>query len=163
MTEPLLVAYVGGFEGPWRVEGITAPHGEPLAPAARLAVVEGPGAAEASGRWVLRGVVEGEGEIGQSPLGRPEARCAALLALRTAPAWRDLGGDERRKLGGGLAAPAVGHRRHRSLDPDEPYDTLHWFEFSPQEQGPFNELVDALRASDAWSYVERELDVRVIR
>ena len=85
MPEPTLVAFVAGFEGLWLIEGMTAAVGEPLAPAARLSVVEGAAAEIAEGRWVLRGVVAGQGEDARAdllPLRRADARCAALAAAR---------------------------------------------------------------------------------
>jgi hypothetical protein len=177
VPEPLLVTFVGGFEGLWRMEGMTAPRGEPLRPAARLSVVEGPGAQAPGGRWALRGVAErrsgGEGreDAGRS-LGRPEARCAALVAIRQSPAWwqqadaeeADAVGERWRALMGDPDdAPAIGRRLHHSRDLGEPFDVLAWFEFHPDQQAAFNDLMARLRATDEWSSVEREVDVRLIR
>ena len=39
---PLLVAFAGGGSGPWRIECIERVPGEPLPPAPRLSVLEGP-------------------------------------------------------------------------------------------------------------------------
>ena len=167
VPEPLLVAFVAGSEGLWLIEGMSAPVGEPLPPAARLAVVEGAEAEIAEGRWVLRGVVAGQGEdarADQLPLGRPEARCAALVAVRMAPAWWERAEEDRRALSANIEhGPAVSRRIHRARDRDEPFDVLTWFEFPPDRQPEVDEIAARLRDSEEWSYVEREVDIRLIR
>ena len=42
-------------------------------------------------------------------------------------------------------------------------DFLTWFEFAPADAGAFDELVGRLRQSEEWSYVDREVDVRLTR
>ncbi|HWC11967.1 MAG TPA: hypothetical protein VG455_12175 [Acidimicrobiales bacterium] len=167
MTEPLLVAFVAGFDGQWLVEGIRARAGEPLAPAARLAIVEGAAAETAEGRWVLRGVVAGQGEdarADQLPLGRPEARCAVLVAVRMAPAWWQHAEDDRRALSANIEhGPTISRRIHRARNRDEPFDVLTWFEFAPDQQAEVDEMVARLREAEEWSYVERDVEVRLIR
>lgn len=176
VPEPLLVAFVAGFEGLWLIEGISAPVGEPLPPAARLAVIEGadaehPRSAHAGRtgepRWVLRGVVAGQGEdarADQLPLGRAEARCAALLAVRMAPGWWERAEEDRRALSANVEhGPTVSRRILRARDRDEPFDVLTWFEFPPDRQPEVDEITARLRDSEEWSYVEREVDIRLIR
>jgi hypothetical protein len=177
-----LVSFVAGTEGLWRIDGILAPKGETLPPAARLAVVEGDAADRAQGRWALRGMVGPEVSVEgvehdalaaeQPPLGRPEARCAALIAVRKSSAWWALPHDERRAvleershhMAAGLAyLPAVARRLHHAHELSEPFDFLSWFEYSPADQEAFDELVARLRTTQEWSYVEREVDVRVTR
>ena len=45
----------------------------------------------------------------------------------------------------------------------EPFDFLTWFEFAPGDAAGFEELVQQLRATEEWSYVEREIDLRLAR
>jgi hypothetical protein len=61
--------------------------------------------------------------------------------------------------------PAVARRLHhcRDLGPDEPFDFLTWFEYAPSDSAAFEELVQALRASPEWEYVDREVDIRLTR
>ncbi|HEX3393469.1 MAG TPA: chlorite dismutase family protein [Acidimicrobiales bacterium] len=177
-----LVSFVAGTEGLWRIDGILAPKGETLPPAARLAVVEGDAADGAQQRWVLRGMVgpqvyvedaEQDALVAeQPPLGRPEARCAALVAVRKSPAWWALPHDERRAvleershhIATGLEyLPAVARRLHHAHELTEPFDFLSWFEYSPADQEAFDELVARLRTTEEWSFVEREVDVRLTR
>jgi len=161
------VAFVAGFEGLWLIEGMTAPVGEPLPPAARLSVVEGAAAEIAEGRWVLRGVVAGQGEdarVDQLPLGRPDARCAALLAVRMSPAWWERAEEDRRALSANIEhGPTVSRRIHRARDRDEPFDVLTWFECPPDRHAELDGLVASLRDSGEWSYVAREVEIRLIR
>lgn len=37
------------------------------------------------------------------------------------------------------------------------------FEYAPQHEAEFEEMVKQLRASDEWRYVEREVDIRLER
>jgi hypothetical protein len=161
------VAFVAGFEGLWLIEGMTAPVGEPLAPAARLSVVEGTSAAVAEGRGVLRGVVAGQGEdarADQLPLGRAEARCATLLAVRMSPTWWERAEEDRRALSANIEhGPAISRRIHRARSRDEPFDVLTWFEYAPEVQSEANQVMARLRDSEEWTFVEREVDIRVIR
>lgn len=104
--------------------------------------------------------------------GRPEATGAALIPIRTSPAWWDLTQDERRDIleershhiDIGLSyLPAIARRLHHSRDLHEPFDFLTWFEFAPEHSGAFDELVGRLRASEEWSFVDREIDIRLTR
>jgi hypothetical protein len=49
------------------------------------------------------------------------------------------------------------------LGESEPFDFLTWFEYSPSNEGNFNTLVAELRGSPEWKYVDREIDIRLIR
>jgi hypothetical protein len=167
VPDPALAAFVGGFEGLWLIEGMSTPVGEPLAPAARLAVLEGPAAEVAEGRWVLRGIVAGQGEdarADQLPLGRPEARCATLLAVRMSPEWWARAEEDRRALSANIEhGPAISRRLHRARGRDEPFDVLTWFEYAPDVQPELDDVVARLRDSEEWSYVERDVELRMIR
>ena len=57
--------------------------------------------------------------------------------------------------------PAVARRLHHGRDLGEPFDFLTWFEFAPQDTAAFEELVGRLRATEEWSYVVREVDIRL--
>jgi hypothetical protein len=181
---PLNVAFAGGGAGRWSIERLDTVAGSPLAPASRLEVIEGPGAARpAPGAvWVLRGVTSNEryattGEhreltARQPPLGRARATRAALIPVKKSEAWWDLAQDERRRIftdssrhiGTGLEyLPAVARRLHHGRDLGEPFDFLTWFEFAPEHAAAFEELVQRLRATEEWSYVEREIDLRLAR
>jgi hypothetical protein len=179
---PLLVHFIAGTSGVWRVDAVHAVRGESLAPAPRLAMVESPPVAVASATWTLRGVTSnlryttqderGSLERTQEGLGRPAATCAALIPIRKSEAWWGLAQDERRAIFetrsrhiaiGLTALPAVARRLHHSRDLGEPFDFLTWFEFAPEHAGVFDRMLAELRASEEWRYVEREVDVRLSR
>ena len=180
---PLLVAFAGGRSGPWRIECIEGVSGEPLQAAARLSVIEGAAAARAGdAAWVLRGVTSNERYVTrrehdelaarQQPLGRPGSTRAALIPIKKSEAWWELAQDERRRIfeesSRHVASsleylPAVARRLHHGRDLGEPFDFLTWFEFAPEDATYFEELVRRLRATEEWSYVEREVDLRLAR
>ena len=92
--------------------------------------------------------------------------------MRTSEAWWALAQDERRAIleershhiALGLAAlPAVARRLHHGRDLGEPFHFLTWFEYAPADAAAFEALVAALRATEEWRYVEREVDVRLER
>jgi hypothetical protein len=139
-----------------------------------------PGANES--RWVLRGVASYERYVTrlerealvarQEELGRPQATRAALIPIRKSAAWWDLTQDERRAIfeersghirTGLRYLPAVARRLYHCRDLGEPFDFLTWFEYAPHDQGGFDELVGTLRTSEEWTFVEREVDIRLVR
>ena len=181
---PLSVLFVGASTGTWNIERLDTVAGSPLAPAWRLEVIEGPRAARPAGEavWVLRGVTSNERYVTarehrelaahQEPLGRARATRAALIPVRKSEAWWDLAQDERRRIfeesshhiAIGLEyLPAVARRLHHGRDLREPFDFLTWFEFAPEHAAAFEELVLRLRETEEWTYVEREIDLRLAR
>ena len=59
--------------------------------------------------------------------------------------------------------PEVARRLMHCRDLGEPFDFLTWFEFAPQHTAAFDELLVRLRGSKEWSYVEREVEIRLER
>ena len=180
---PLLVAFAGGEVGSWAVERLETVAGAPLEPTSRLEVIEGK-ASRLDGRpaWVLRGVTSNERYVSriehdtlvtkQEPLGRAASTRAALIPITKSDAWWELPQDERRRIfeershhiATGLEyLPAVARRLHHGRDLGEPFDFLTWFEYAPEHAHAFEELVDRLRETEEWAYVEREIDIRLLR
>jgi hypothetical protein len=58
--------------------------------------------------------------------------------------------------------PAIARRLHHSRELGEPFDFLTWFEYAPEHAELFEELVQLLRQTEEWQYVEREVDVRLV-
>jgi hypothetical protein len=183
MPAPLLVTFAAGETGPWRIVRNEAVSGEGLNKASCLAMHEG-GADNAPAVWRLSGVTSNTryttraetDALGarQEGLGRRQANCAALIPIRKSAAWWDLAQDERRAIveersrhiAIGLDyLPAVARRLHhcRDLGAAEPFDFLTWFEYSPDDEAAFEALLTELRATEEWRFVEREVDVRVVR
>jgi chlorite dismutase len=181
---PLLVTFVGGERGSWAVERIETVAGAPLERAPRLEVMEGEGAGRLDWKpaWALRGVTSNERYVsrvehqalvaGQEPLGRVESTRAALIPIAKSEAWWELPQDERRRIfeesshhvATGLEyLPDIARRLHHGRDLGEPFDFLTWFEFAPEHASAFEELVDRLRETEEWAYIEREIDIRLSR
>jgi hypothetical protein len=177
---------MGGDTGPWRVATIEAITGAPLPSASRLSIVSGPEIPVGPhAAWVLRGITSNERYAvaeedkrqivaRQLTLGRPEASCAALISIRKNAAWWALTQAERqhvfeaqsRHASIGLQHfPELARRLHhcRDLSENEPFDFLTWFEYAPEDEAVFNLLLAELRETAEWRYVEREVDVRLVR
>ena len=108
----------------------------------------------------------------QEPLDRPRALRAALIPIRKSSAWWTLAQDERRAIFedrshhtalGLQYLPAVARQLYHCRDLGQPFDFLTWFEYAPEHASAFEELVAALRATAEWTYVEREVDIRLER
>jgi hypothetical protein len=181
MPAPLPVTITAGAQGSWRITAIRACIGATLPPAARLRVEDG--AATPDDRaWRLRGVSSNlrytaEAERAtlasvQQGLGRPAAARGALIPIRKAEAWWDMAQDARRAvleeesrhIAIGLDyLPAVARRLIHCRDLGEPFDFLTWFEFAPEHEAAFDALLVRLRATKEWSFVEREVEIRLAR
>jgi hypothetical protein len=110
--------------------------------------------------------------VKQQGLARPEATCAALIPIRKT----QLGGNSRKtsagafsksqstsKSGSTTACSSAQAHHCRDLSENEPFDFLNWFEFAPTHEAEFNALLSELRATEEWKYVDREVDIRLVR
>ena len=179
---PLQVSFAGGEVGSWAIERLDTVAGAPLERASRLEVVEGQTSRlDEKPAWVLRGVTSNERYVSriehealvtrQESLGRAASTRAALIPITKSEAWWELPQDERRRIfeesshhvAIGLEyVPAVARRLHHGRDLGEPFDFLTWFEYAPEHAHGFEELVDRLRETEEWAYVEREIDIRLV-
>jgi chlorite dismutase len=176
--------FAGGESGTWSIERLETVAGAPLEPVARLDVIDGEAATRPAGEpaWILRGVTSNERYVSrneqqalvgaQEPLGRATSTRAALIPITKSEAWWELSQDERRRIfeesshhvATGLEyLPAIARRLHHGRDLGEPFDFLTWFEFAPEHSAAFEELVDRLRETEEWQYVDREIDIRLSR
>lgn len=179
-----LFAFVGGDSGLWRIVGTETIVGKSLPEAKRLNVISASELQpETNAPWVLRGITSNERYVmreekneivvKQQGLARPEATCAALIPIRKNAAWWELTQDERRSVFekskhiqiGLNYLPAVARKLYhcRDLSENEPFDFLTWFEFAPTHEAEFNALLSELRATEEWKYVDREVDIRLVR
>jgi Chlorite dismutase len=180
-----LFTFVAGNTGPWIVDQFHCVAGELLPTPSRIAVVSEAIAQLPQGAlWTLRGMTSNERYVireekvalvsKQEGLGRLTSTQAALIPIRKNAAWWALAQDERREIfeaqsrhiGIGMNyLPAVARRLHhcRDLSATEPFDFLTWFEYAPSDAAAFDELIIALRTSPEWEYVDREVDVRLLR
>jgi chlorite dismutase len=180
-----LFAFAGGDFGAWRVTEMRHIVGDPLPTVSHLHVCSVDAlSATSNPHWVLRGITSNERYITaaeksqlvavQQGLGRRGTSCAALLPIRKSAAWWALSQDARRAIFeersnhvkiGLKHLPPVARRLHhcRDLSESEPFDFLTWFEYAASYERQFDELVAELRASEEWEYVDREIDIRMVR
>jgi hypothetical protein len=61
------------------------------------------------------------------------------------------------------AISAGGRTSCRDVSEHEPFDFVTWFEYAPGDAAAFDDLLAELRVSEEWRYVDREVDVRLVR
>ena len=183
-TSSRLFTFFGGETGDWSITDTRRIVGDPWTPATKLKVVNGAVSDMDGANWQLRGVISNERYVTrpdknelvnrQEGLGRPDAVYAALMPIRKNAAWWALTQDERRAVFeeqshhtaiGLKYLPAIARRLHhcRDLGTEEPFDFLTWFEFSKPNADAFERLLTELRATKEWTYVEREIEIRLVR
>ena len=108
----------------------------------------------------------------QQGISRASATHDELIPIRKTAAWWNLAQDERRAIieeqshhiAIGLEyLPAIARRLHHSRELAEPFDFLTWFEYAPEHEADFDALLRRLRQSEEWRYVDREVDIRLVR
>lgn len=176
------VTFVGGAAGTWGVERIIAVTGDALPTVAKLDVQTGIQGPSSGAVWSLQGVAgharyveraeKGPLDAASPPLARPEASRAALIPIKKSPAWWALPQDERRAIFESKShhiadsmqfLPRIARRLYHARDLGGPFDFLTWFEFAPEHTQAFDDLLGMLRSREEWTFVEREVDVRLIR
>jgi chlorite dismutase len=178
-----LFSFVGGSLGGWRVRSQQPYIGQPLPQVSFVNVINGNAPAPAGG-WSLRGITSNDRYVArpekqelvakQEGLGRPEATYAALIPIRKTASWWVLTQDERREIFeeqsqhmrlGMKYLPPIARRLHHCRDLGEPeaFDFLTWFEYTPSHETGFEELLQELRASEEWKYVDHEIDIRLAK
>jgi hypothetical protein len=173
-------SFVAGHTGQWKIDTVRAVSGRGLEFAPYLAVTDGvetPLFSQVT--WTLRGTTSSvrytsrlEAELLspiQPPLGRNTACLAALIPIRKSERWWSLAQDERLgiiqaslHIGIGIEyLPAIARRLYHSRDLGESFDFLTWFEFSEGASSQFDILLNRLRGTKEWEYVDREVEVRL--
>ena len=174
--------FVGSNEGDWKVTAMTTLKGESLAPITHLQKVASTLEQTNSGIWSLKGVISNlrytekedkEKLIAiQEDLDRKTATLAAFIPIRKSEAWWNLAQDERRKImenksqhthTGMKYLPAIARKLFHSRDIGQPFDFLTYFEYAPTDADAFEELLSALRSTEEWTYIDREVDIRLNR
>ncbi|MDX2019749.1 MAG: chlorite dismutase family protein [Deltaproteobacteria bacterium] len=177
------VSFVAGAVGQWRVEHVRTVVGQGLPAASALSRIEGSVFQNPiDAAWSLDGVRSNERyqEVMekrklaaiQEDLDRPASTCAALIPIRKLPEWWQMSQDERRSIFeqksnhiavGSEYLPAVARRLYHCRDLGCDFDFLTWFEFAPESRGAFDELLERLRSTEEWRYVDREVELRLTR
>ena len=182
----MFTTFRGGQAGVWRITALLPVKGEPLPPVTAISITSSAAIAlpllPSQTSWRVAGVASHlryaeraekvKLEEVQAGLGRAEATCAALIPIRKSSAWWELTQEERRSIfedkSRHIAStlkylPAIARQLYHCRDLGEPFDFLTWFEYAPEHAALFEDLVGELRATEEWTYVEREVDVRVMR
>ncbi|MDV3002864.1 MAG: hypothetical protein N5P05_004519 (plasmid) [Chroococcopsis gigantea SAG 12.99] len=176
-------SFIGGQQGSWQVLDIRAICGENLATVPNIDVVNNiVGDYPSDSTWVLQcftsniryarrdelNTLRAVGPV----LNRPEAICAVLIPIKKSVHWWEMAQDERRAIfeeeshhtAVGLEyLPGVARQLFHCRDLGEPFDFLTWFEFAAEYTQDFDELLKRMRNSKEWEYVEREVEVRLMR
>ncbi|GEL12178.1 Chlorite dismutase [Flavobacterium glycines] len=174
--------FVGGTSGEWEVLKMTTLKGDSLSEITHIDKISSSLVRGNEGIWTLKGIIsnlrytekaEKEKLIAiQEDLGRPSASRAAFIPLRKSDEWWNLAQDERRKImeesskhtqTGLKYLPAIARKLFHSRDIGEAFDFLTWFEYAPSDEEAFEELLYALRKTEEWTYVDREVDMRLLK
>jgi chlorite dismutase len=167
IANPRLFTFIGGDSGAWQVIVI----GE---------VKELP----ENALWKLSGVTSNERYVTrpekdqlaakQVTIGRSEATHAAMIPIRKNSKWWALTQDERRAIFeesshhikiGMKYLPAIARRLHhcRDMAEPQPFDFITLFDYTKADANAFEDMVAELRTTEEWKYVEREIDIRMVR
>ena len=176
MADPIV--FSGGTKGNWKVLKQGAVKGAGLASVAFVERGTRPGAGAA---WTLSGVTSNlrytdaaEKKVldaTPSVLAKPGATRAALIPIIKSAAWWGMAQDERRAvleeksrhiaIGSDYLSIVSRQLVHCRDQPGAEFDFLTWFEFRPEDEARFDELLAKLRATREWDFVEREVEVRL--
>jgi hypothetical protein len=184
-VNPRLFTFVGGKAGGYSVVSVKAVVGDSLPVVDRVDIVAGAVAAlPEGGKWMLRGVTSNDRYVTrkekgrlvkkQAALGRPKSTQVALIPIRKSARWWALTQDERRAVFeeksrhvtiGLKYLPGIARRLHhcRDLGESEPFDFLTLFDFAKANAKAFDDMLAELRATEEWKFVEREVDIRMVR
>ena len=177
--------FIGGGAGILSVFSHTTISGPPVASVDRVDMVDGVTAELPAGAaWALHGVTSNDRYTTrvekteltrkQVPIGRAEATFAALILLRKRAEWWALTQDERRSILeedshhiaiGMRYLPAVARRllHCRDLGREAPFDFIGFLDFAPDSEAAFDRMLDQLRATREWSFMDREIDIRLTK
>lgn len=177
-----ILDFVGGDSGSWKVKNMSPVTGESLPKVDFISIVPASSEKRNEGLWSIRGVrsnlryterTEKQELLSIQPhLDRPEASLAALIPIRKSETWWELAQDERREIfeaksghikKGMKYLPAIARRLYHCRDFNEMFDFLTWFEYSPKDSDLFEDLVAELRDSQEWKFVDREMDIRLVK
>lgn len=176
MADPIV--FSGGARGNWKVLKQGALKGAALAD---VAFVDRGTKADSGAAWTLAGVTSNlrytnaaEKKVldaTPSVLARPGATRAALIPITKSAAWWGMAQDERRAvledksrhiaIGSDYLSVVSRQLVHCRDQVGAQFDFLTWFEFKPEDESRFDELLAKLRATPEWGFVEREVELRL--
>lgn len=168
--------FYGGASGPWRVSRYVTCTGSGIAPVSHIAHDEPVG-----WTWLFTGTTSNlrytsrdERQSLVAPfagIAPAPATRAVLIPIRKSAEWWALAQDERLDIYRRGRHTPIGlehlprvrrtlfHCRDLGRDLGSPFDFLTWFEFDQAYDEGFRHLLDALRASEEWRYVDHEVEL----
>ena len=174
--------FIAGSSGHWLITSVVAVEGLNLAQAEKLTIQPSSNILPAGYAWKLTGFTSNiryaeKEEVKklssvQEGLGRALDTCAALIPIKKSELWWSLPQDDRRRIFeetshhikiGMKYLPAIARKLYHCHDLGEPFDFLTWFEFEPEHASAFDDLVQSLRQTEEWNFVEREVDIRLVK
>ena len=180
--KPIVFDFVGCNQGNLQVTAMTTLNGESLPPITHLEILPSSLEPTSTGIWTLKGLTsnlrytekEDKDKLAaiQADLGRAGATLAAFIPIRKSEAWWNLAQDERRKImedksqhthSGMKYLPAIARKLFHCRDIGQPFDFLTYFEFAPEHEDAFEDLLFMLRNTEEWNYIDREIDIRLVR
>jgi chlorite dismutase len=180
-SESVITSFYGAEEGQWKIKSIAPVVGESIQQASFLHIANADEYSN-SFSWQLKGASSNaryttkaekkELVSRQQGLGRSEAVFGSLIPIKKSEKWWELTQDERRAIFEEQSQhialsmkylPAIARKLYHSKDLNEPFDFLTWFEFAPEFEADFDQLLKQLRSSEEWTYVVREIDIRVVK
>lgn len=129
-------------------------------------------------RWLLRGIsskvrrsdlaVEKNSMLPLPQLGRERATCACFIAMKRQESWWDMNDDEKSShawIGEDFYKefPTVARQLHHCRELGEPFDFITWLEYFPEDEPKIDAMLASFRDSEEWQFVEREIDLRLVR
>lgn len=174
--------FIGGEKGIWQVRSMHTVSGPSLENVSHIEIVPTAARKEAAGVWTLTGFTsnvryaekreQDKLNAVQASLGRQTATYAALIPIRKNAEWWTMAQDERREIfetkshhteTGLKYLPAIARKLYHCRDIGQPFDFLTWFEYAPEDASAFEDLVYSLRQKEEWLYVDREIDIRLVK
>ncbi len=172
------IVFNGGARGNWKVLRQGAIKGAGLG---NVAFVDRGTKGDAGASWTLSGVTSNlrytnasEKKVldaTPSVLARPGATRAALIPITKSAAWWAMAQDERRAvledksrhiaIGSDYLSAVSRQLVHCRDQVGAPFDFLTWFEFKPEDEARFDELLVKLRATPEWGFIDREVELRL--
>ncbi|QYE33318.1 chlorite dismutase family protein (plasmid) [Polymorphobacter sp. PAMC 29334] len=175
--------YIGGDAGSLTVINHQTVSGEPIEFVQRVDVRPGVvRLAAMAGSWTFAGVASNDRyttrsektqlvEL-QAKMDRSTSTRSALIFLRKSDEWWALTQDERRGILeekshhiaiGMRFLPAVARRllHCRDLGETTPFDFIGHLDFAPSDADKFDDMLGELRRTEEWSYIDREIDIRL--
>ena len=175
--------YIGGTTGPWTITNVDTAIGSPLKPASKVTVSVGELKTQPiHSSWILRGFANSTRFITRDEVAArvpnsdsrddSESLCAALILIRRSKEWWNLENDERAEIQNereNRIRPRmpfftmVAKRLHLHRDKNEAFDFLAWIECYSDDVAVLDEIASTIRGSHEPNYVDRQIDIRLVR